>query len=82
MILNFTCDKVEASKDGTTQNVLLTKTNKTVGKKDTITPVVGSLKIDSTGLSIIITDSKQFDTYTEGQSYNLEIFVTPPVKSK
>lgn len=75
MILNFNCDKVISLKDGAAQNVLLTKTNKKVGAKDTITNVVGKLNISGDSISILISDSEKFDTYTEGQAYNLELFV-------
>lgn len=75
MILNFTCDKVELLNNDTIQNVLLTKTNKKVGKKDKTTEVAGKLNIDNSGISIEITDSDKFDTYTPGQSYNIEVFV-------
>jgi len=82
MILNFNCDRVQTLNNGTTQNVMFTKTNKKVGKKDTITLVVGKLSIDGDGISILITDENKFDVYTEGQSYNIEVFAKPALEEQ
>lgn len=77
MILNFICNKVILINDGSQQKALLTKTDKKVGKKDALTPIAGVLNIDGDGVSVLIIDSTHFDTYTEGQSYNLDVFTKP-----